>query len=56
MTDLTGRISDALALWMSENAEDYPYLLSRVAGQSHWPSLQTKPPNMMGLLPSFGAK
>jgi len=34
---------------------DYPYLFSRVAGQSHWPSLQTKPPNMIGLLPSFGA-
>jgi hypothetical protein len=34
---------------------DYPYLFSRVASQSHWPSLQTKPPNMIGLLPSFGA-
>jgi hypothetical protein len=34
---------------------DYPYLFSRVVGQSHWPSLQTKPPNMIGLLPSFGA-
>jgi hypothetical protein len=38
-----------------KTAGDYPYLFSRVAGQSHWPSLQTKPPNMIGLLPSFGA-
>jgi hypothetical protein len=34
---------------------DYPYLFSRVAGQLHWLSLQTKPSNMMGLLPRFGA-
>jgi hypothetical protein len=30
---------NAIALWMSENAGDYPYLFSRVAGQSHWPFL-----------------
>jgi hypothetical protein len=34
---------------------DYPYLFSRVAGQSHWPSLQPKPPHVIGLLPSLGA-